>query len=165
MSSQIEPNFGRKRCVCLQGKRQTNHVLDPRDAEVKKAKEEAKTLAETSTAKPQAIMAQVQKNMSAEALVQMPSIATVSRQIQLARKCETQPKVPKTLDELDLPEDANTGENVVVYDSGKSDKNRLIILSTKNNMDFLATCPYIHVDGTFDSCPTLFYQIYTIHGE
>ena len=40
---------------------------------------------------------------------------------------------------------------------------KMIIFATEDNLRRLAEAGTIHVDGTFSTCPRLFYQIFTIH--
>jgi len=55
-------------------------------------------------------------------------------------------------------------ENFVLYDSGVGDNNRILIFGTMQNLSILSTCRTWLADGTFDTAPSLFSQIYTIHG-
>lgn len=61
----------------------------------------------------------------------------------------------------------NDDESFVLYDSGYDEKkkSRIIMFSTLKNMNFLAKCEHIHMDGTFSTCPDLFSQVYVIHGK
>lgn len=52
----------------------------------------------------------------------------------------------------------------MLYDSGKEDPQRLLIFSTNENLELLATCDHWYAGGTFSSSPPLFSQIYTVHG-
>jgi hypothetical protein len=47
--------------------------------------------------------------------------------------------------------------------SNNSDIN-IIIFSCKTNINFLCKSETIYLDGTFDYCPKLFTQIFTLHG-
>jgi len=55
----------------------------------------------------------------------------------------------------------HTGEPFIL--SNDSDKN-IIIFSCKTNIDFLCKSETIYLDGTFDYCPKLFTQLFTLHG-
>ena len=39
----------------------------------------------------------------------------------------------------------------------------MLLFSTEENLDVLKSNTTWHADGTFKSCPTLFYQVFTIH--
>ena len=58
---------------------------------------------------------------------------------------------------------ANTlgGEPFVLGESGAEDK--IILLGTQSNLHHLPEAECFYVDGTFETCPRLFYQIFTIH--
>ena len=72
--------------------------------------------------------------------------------------------MPQSRAEVTLTGDwANTlgGESFVLGESGAEDK--IILLGTQSNLHHLAEAEYFYVDGTFETCPRLFYQIFTIH--
>lgn len=49
--------------------------------------------------------------------------------------------------------------------SGRTmNKKRIIIFATDKQLEILFSSKWIFLDGTFDSCPKDFKQIYTIHG-
>ena len=60
-----------------------------------------------------------------------------------------------------------SGEQFLLCEEGDADK--LIIFATRRNMNLLAEAKTIYVDGTFEVCPKLFYQLFTInafiHGQ
>ena len=53
--------------------------------------------------------------------------------------------------------------DMVLYDSGPQDPNRFIILGKIELMEVLENADVWLGDGTFDVCPSVFYQLYTIH--
>ena len=55
------------------------------------------------------------------------------------------------------------GDNFLVYDSGTDDADRMLIISTEEKLDVLESNTTWHADGTLKSCPTLLYQVFTIH--
>ena len=74
------------------------------------------------------------------------------------------PRMPQTHAEVNLTDDwANTldGEPFVLAESGADDK--IILLGTHSNLHHLAEAECFCVDGTFETCPGLFYQIFSIH--
>lgn len=50
-------------------------------------------------------------------------------------------------------------------DEIEDDKERIVMFSTQEAMDFLGNCDIMFMDGTVDSSPALFNQVYTIHGR
>ena len=53
------------------------------------------------------------------------------------------------------------GENFVIAAEDQEDK--IILLGTSTNLHRLAESDVYYTDGTFQTCPSLFYQIFTIH--
>lgn len=47
----------------------------------------------------------------------------------------------------------------------EDEKDRIIMFSTQEAMDHLGSCKILHMDGTVESGPILFDQMYTIHGK
>jgi len=79
------------------------------------------------------------------------------------------PANPRTLDELVIPAEYKTtidGKPFLLYDSNdeKSGKPRILIYSTEENLNLMTNCNNWYADGTFSSAPSIFYQLYTIHG-
>ena len=54
--------------------------------------------------------------------------------------------------------------HLVLHDTGSQDKNRIITLGHKDLLPVLEK-DLLFGDGTFDVVPSLFYQLYTIHGQ
>jgi hypothetical protein len=59
----------------------------------------------------------------------------------------------------------NTYKDARFYwdDSGKKDKNRVILFTTEKNLELLNKYHDWMGDGTFDISPTSFKQVYSIH--
>ncbi|CAI6343263.1 unnamed protein product [Macrosiphum euphorbiae] len=79
------------------------------------------------------------------------------------------PANPRTLDELVIPAEYKTtidGKPFLLYDSNdeKSGKPRILIYSIEENLNLMTNCNNWYADGTFSSAPSIFYQLYTIHG-
>lgn len=144
-------------------------MVDPRDIEVAETKKKLKESAKTSGENTRTIVAKSVGGVSVESLAQMPSYKSLAETVRRQRKGITkQPSAPKSLMDLDIPHDlAKTcdDEPFALYDSGPDEKNRMIIFGTQRNLDFLADCEVIHMDGTFNSCPQLFSQLYVILGK
>jgi hypothetical protein len=76
------------------------------------------------------------------------------------------PAVPLSLVELIIPDrysKTRTGEDFLLFDSGSS-VDRILIFSTRKNLQLLAQSRHWYSDGTFKVVPPLFDQLYTIHG-
>lgn len=142
------------------------HLIDARDKEVMDRMKKAKATAKTDTAKTtRELYSEALAGASDEVIAQMPSSSTFAKNMRNQR-INGHSKAPQSLKELELlPISTKADEPFVMYDNGKDAKHRLIMFSTKASMDFMATCPILHMDGTVSSGPTLFDQIYVIHGE
>ena len=55
-----------------------------------------------------------------------------------------------------------SGESFLIAEDGDGD-DKLIIFGTDKNIELLCESDTIYVDGTFQTCPILFYQIFTMH--
>lgn len=132
-----------------------------------------KDLAVNSRQSTRAIVAQAQSKLSEYAMVVSSEYDSLANSVRNERKDKENSKPPTDLHEINLPDElryTTTGELFVMYDSGVYDDEleapkRLMIFSTLKNLEFLASCESIHMDGTFDTCPQLFSQLYVIHGK
>lgn len=150
-------------------------MLDVRDVKVDNAKKKIKEMASTSGKTSRTVLAESTAGLPPQVLAQMPSYDSSANTIRNLRK-GSRPAVPLNLNELEFPNnlknianDNGEEEQFILHDSGTytdSDGNnkRLIIISTQRNLDFLEECETMHMDGTFDTCPTLFKQLYVIQG-
>ena len=74
------------------------------------------------------------------------------------------PNLPTTIDAIDLQDELTTttaNERFLLVNTGDQDKN--LIFATNRNLQILADNDTIYVDGTFNTCPLLFTQFYTLH--
>ena len=55
------------------------------------------------------------------------------------------------------------GENFLAHDSEPGDSDRRLVFNTEANLDILEHYTTWHADGTFKSCRSLFFQVYTTH--
>lgn len=141
------------------------HIIDVRDKEVKKLIDAAKKAANETDQTTRDIYASVLAGKPEEVIARMPTASTVGKNIRNQRKGD-HPKAPKTLSELGLPPiHTNSGEDFIMYDSGLDPTNRIIMFSNEKSLDFLVKCEVLHMDGTVQSGPMLFDQIYVIHGK
>ena len=78
------------------------------------------------------------------------------------------PANPRDLEQLSLPADyvrANSGEPLLLWDSGFSAQTRRSFLfGTPDNTTALHDAEHLILDGTFKSSPSLFTQLFTVHG-
>lgn len=75
------------------------------------------------------------------------------------------PNLPTSIDAIDLQDEWTTtiaNEGFLLVNDGDQDK--ILIFVTDRNLQFLADNDTIYADGTFYTCPSLFTQLYTLHG-
>jgi len=115
-----------------------------------------------------AVVAKICQDITSGVSSVLPSISSLKSNARRYRVClETSPSNPSSLENLIISEKfllTLDEKPFMLYDSGKEDSQRLLIFSTKTNLELLATCDHWYADGTFSSSPPLFSQIYTIHG-
>lgn len=130
---------------------------------MKDIKEKAETTPNTS----RSIISTVTENLNECELAQMPAMATVSRNIRRIRqKAVCAPPIPQTRNGYDIPEEyakLNNEDLFLQYDSGKDDVNRMVIFASDKGLDDICLYNNWGCDGTFKVCPSIFYQLYTIH--
>ena len=76
------------------------------------------------------------------------------------------PSLPQTIQDITFGGDWTRtiqGEDMLLADSGENDPERIIIFATKKDLEILCNSNCIYLDGTFKSCPDLFYQLFTLH--
>ena len=120
---------------------------------------------------PSKIMRDEVAGLDDSVLSQLPERVNIAKAIRRVRRKELPPN-PCSLAELgELPEaykKTESGEQFLIYDS-KGDDNftcngRVLVFSTRNNLQCLSRSLTWFVDGTFKSSPTLFTQLFTIIG-
>ncbi|KAJ8310640.1 hypothetical protein KUTeg_012505 [Tegillarca granosa] len=73
-------------------------------------------------------------------------------------------KLPATRQDINLEgkwRETITGNNFLLIDDG--DQQRILIFSTDFNLTHLTAASTVYGDSPFYSCPTTFYQLYTLH--
>lgn len=102
-----------------------------------------------------------------EIKAELPSNNLLTRTIQRSRfRNNPQLMTPATRGELIIPDyytKTFEDKDFLFHDSG-GDSKRFLVFTTTENLEYLASCETWHCDGTFDTTPRIFQQIYTIHG-
>lgn len=98
----------------------------------------------------------------------LPKISNMSRTIRRIRqRHQNAPAMPRSIEELNFEGNytvTNKKDSFIIHDSG-ANPDRTVIFGTNANLEFLSACDEWYMDGTFDICPPLFQQVYTIHGK
>lgn len=81
-------------------------------------------------------------------------------------RVSNEPKLPKTLNEFIIPDEFTKfeGEQFLIGHF-IDDNDTILVFSTKTNLRLLDKSKFWIMDGTFQCCPDLFYQLYSIHGQ
>ena len=125
-----------------------------------------KSRAVQSLEPPRFVVQMSTNNPTGEAIAQMSSQRSMVHRIQRNRIVAHIPN-PLRTSGLNIPDDFKRtfrGEPMYAFDSGKENTNGFTIFKTTQNLDELEFLAKWAVDGTFAVCPSLFYQLYTIHG-
>ena len=123
-------------------------------------------MATNSCESAQKIVASVVKDISNPTSLKLPKISSIKMTIRRDREKDEHPANSVSLQELSIPNKHAVTENddeFLQFDSGSED-DRIIIFSTRKSLTLLSSSDHWFADGTFDACPSLFYQLYTIHG-
>ena len=98
-----------------------------------------------------------------------PKIFPIDSGFNKTRRATT-PNLPSSID-FDIPSNykkTNNGERYLLADRVQrcdgEVNNRIIVFATDEQLKTLFTSPHIMMDGTFDSSPSHFAQVYSIHG-
>jgi MULE transposase domain len=145
-----------------------NHTPDAIKCDVKKVlgkiKKDAQSL---STVAPSQIIAQNVQGMPAASQGSLPLLQNIKRGIRNVRSATMGSLVvPHCREDINLPDAykvTSTGESFLLFDSGIA-PDRIMIFGTDKNLDFLSHSEVWLVDGTFKLAPSLFDQIFIIHG-
>ena len=144
----------------------TTMKLAPAKKELVQIKKAVESRAVQSLEPPRVVVQMSTNNSTGETVAQMPNQRTMVRRIQRIRVVAHIP-LPLSISVLNVPDDLKTtvrGGPFYAFDSGKENLNRFIIFTTTQNLDELEFSAKRTVDGTFVLCPSLFYQLYTMHG-
>ena len=90
----------------------------------------------------------------------MPSQRTMSRTLNRIKQGNV-PNNPHNLNFV-IPQQYR---NKIVYDSGSDDPDRILIMADRDLLNELVNHRNIFGDGTFSSCPRIFFQLYTLSIE
>lgn len=123
--------------------------------------------AETSQNSTRNLIRDAVANKDDGVLAALPSRATMARRIQrVRRRLNPSPPLPTARHGFVVPTTYSTttdGRRFLMFDSGVDDHNRILIYSTDENLDAMASKTDWFIDGTFKCAPEIFYQVFTIH--
>jgi hypothetical protein len=141
-----------------------NHSPQASSADVAKAIAEIKKQAGETREKPTLIIQNNMINISEEVHPYMPSHNALRKKIIRVRKIEIPPE-PQSIAEVNIPDSlcmTLNGEFFLVRDY-INEQERILMFTTKNNIQHLSQAMLWIADGTFKIVSTIFYQLYTIY--
>ena len=114
---------------------------------------------------PQQIISGCVQALSQAAATQMPDLSTVRRHMRRQRQRAGNPHpIPTDLSEMPIPQEYTvTSSNQQFLQADLQDPARLLLFASPEAVQLLQDSNHWFVDGTFKTCPDLFYQVYTIH--
>lgn len=149
----------------ISSKGEHNHAPSASELEVIQTKSTIRKRAIASHDSPTLVIAEATATINKVTVAKLPPLDSLRRTIRDVRQRESDfPKRPSTLIDLNIPADlkiTKRNEPFLLYDSGAGN-DRILIFSTQQNLSWLETEMW-GADGTFDSVPQLFAQLYTIH--
>ncbi|XP_043267660.1 uncharacterized protein [Venturia canescens] len=172
------------RCIHQREKHCTGRVITSQDKIVKivdhnhsaeasfivkeKVVENLKHSALNTTLSSHKLISNVAADMSDSVIALMPSTSSLKRTLRNIRhENENHPSNPLHRKDFILPQyfcETEKKADFLLYDKGAVE-NRMLIFGTQENLQLLASAEHWYADGTFDSCPSIFAQLYTIHAN
>ena len=142
-----------------------NHLADWDAIKARKAVQRMVEAASETREPPARILQTEKVQLDSETCVAMPKDATVKKRLQRARR-RGLPSLPQSLADLeDLPPRYtldNDGNQWLLGDS--KTPSRCLVFCSAENLRHLSKSTMWIMDGTFKNSPSLFCQLYSIHG-
>jgi hypothetical protein len=108
------------------------------------------------------------QQLSEAAIAKLPSLKNLATVVRSKKNRSNAPRVnPTTLADIQIPQElalTSRDEQFLLHDSGVEDDARILVFGTQQNLEILGGCAVWSADATFKTCPTLFNQVWVIHG-
>jgi MULE transposase domain/FLYWCH zinc finger domain len=143
-----------------------NHAPDASRVKVVKGINLLKERAQQTNEQPAQVIQAIVTGTSQEVYPYLPSHDALRQTVKRMRHIEF-PAEPSSLESLVIPSQLQktlNGMDFLVRDSTIGDE-RVLMFTTSVNVSYLAQSPIWIADGTFKTVPTVFRQLYTIHGR
>lgn len=158
-----------KKCgkvLCVRGDH--HHIIEKSEVEALKVKAKIKKDAAKSSETPINIISKATAVISKTTSAILPQNKSLCRTVQRERfKVLGAVALPEDALKLEMPEmylKTLRGEKFLQFDY-VDDYNRILLFTTASNLKILKKCAIWQGDGTFDTVPSIFKQLYTIHGR
>ena len=144
-----------------------NHRPAPERKQILQTRQFVKEKSLASHDFPRSFIREATLNLSDETIAGMSKKDAIRQLIMRTRnKAAAHGFNAKSIADLEIPDSLRLtykGKKFYWDDSGKSDKNRIILFTTETNLKLLDKYLDWYVDGTFDISPTIFKQVFTFH--
>ena len=143
-----------------------NHAAEASRVNVVKRINLLKERAQQSNDQPVQVIQNVVAGTSSQVYPYLPSRNALRQTIKRIRRVNS-PAEPQSLENLIIPDNMKKtldGLYFLVRDSTVGNE-RVLMFTTSANVNYLAQSPFLIMDGTFKTVPTIFKQLYTIHGS
>jgi hypothetical protein len=141
-----------------------NHAPKASSTEVARVVAQIKEQAQESSSSPAQIIQNNIMRTSEEIFPYMPSQNALQMRIKRVRKTNT-PLEPKSLEQINIPDSFchTFNEELFLVKNLEIGSERILLFTTKANIQHLSLSPFWIMNGTFKTVPRIFYQLYTIH--
>ncbi len=138
-----------------------NHETDLVRSRARELKKDLKASVRTQQGVPtRQIVARALSDVPEEVLTVLPKKQVLMRAVQKERK-KLDGAAPNPRDlTFEIP---NEYQQLVVFDSGRDDNNRILILGDRDLLNQLDQATEWFTDGTFDVAPDIYCQLYSFH--
>ena len=150
--------------------RKHNHAAQAARPEALQIVEDIRNTATISNERPHQIVTTALNEGHANVVVLLPRKDSIKRTIRDVRNHNDGPALPNHVGDLIIPDNYRQiiidgiAQPFVMYDSQQEQlPGRMLIFSTRRNLDLLARSQKWFSDGTFSTSSRLFQQFYTIH--
>ena len=147
--------------------RHHTHQPDPIRRDVLRIRDNLRNRAQNTQEAPRQVLLNGLAGINDAVAAHMPNLETVRRDIRRQRQRAGNPlAVPASRDDVPNPipnEYTVTNNNApfLVWDSGDND--RILIFATEEKLRLLQNTEHWFADGTFDTVPNIYSQLYTFH--
>lgn len=147
-----------------------NHAAQAARPEALQIVQDIKNAATTSNERPHQIVTTTVNEVHGNVVVLLPRKDSIKRTIRMFRNNNNVPALPNHVGDLIIPDNYkkiiidSIAQPFLMYDSQQELlPGRMLIFSTRSNLDLLVRSQEWFSDGTFSTSPRLFQQLYTIH--
>lgn len=147
-----------------------NHAAKAARPQAIRVINEMKERAKSTQENPQQIVASTVQQVHANILAILPRKDSLKRTIRGVRNQNGVPALPLNIVDLVIPDEYkqiivnDKAQQFLFYDSeNELLQGRMLIFSTRQNLQLLSQSKDWYADGTFKTSPPLFQQLYTIH--